>query len=86
MRLPAAEQFLKFQQAADDSDRHLALATSAPCTVIFPELWWFDNQDGIPIRGPYGNDGRLINASQLDECNGRSVTNENGEQVPRRVL
>eukprot|EP00434_Breviolum_minutum_P037055 symbB.v1.2.032845.t1/scaffold4002.1/size59637/1 len=36
--------------------------------------------DGIPIRGPYGNDGRLINASQLDECNGRTVTNENGEQ------
>ena len=38
MRLPAAEQFLKFQQAADDSDTHLALATSAPCTVIIPEL------------------------------------------------
>ena len=35
-------------------------------------------KDGLPIRGPYGFDGRLVNVSELDECNGRSVINEPG--------
>ena len=38
-------------------------------------------KDGIPIRGPYGGDGRLVSPSELDECNGRTTTNEQGEKA-----
>ena len=41
------------------------------------------SQDGIPILGPYGRDGRLVNSSELDECNGLKVINEHGEQDVR---
>ena len=37
-------------------------------------------QDGVPIHGPYGRDGRLVDVSELDECNGRWDMNANGEK------
>ena len=37
-------------------------------------------QDGVPIRGPYGLDGRLVNASELDECNGRTTVDATGRE------
>lgn len=49
-------------------------ALSKPSPVLGHAL------DGIPIRGPYGSDGRLVRPSELDECNGRTTTNEQGEK------
>ena len=37
-------------------------------------------QDGVPIHGPYGRDGRLVDVSELDECNGRWEMNASGEK------
>jgi len=36
--------------------------------------------DGVPIHGPYGRDGRLVDVSELDECNGRWEMNASGEK------
>ena len=37
-------------------------------------------QDGVPIHGPYGRDGRLVDVNELDECNGRWEMNASGEK------
>ncbi|OLP86661.1 hypothetical protein AK812_SmicGene32210 [Symbiodinium microadriaticum] len=37
-------------------------------------------RDGVPIHGPYGRDGRLVDVNELDECNGRWEMNASGEK------
>ncbi|CAE8661216.1 unnamed protein product, partial [Polarella glacialis] len=39
--------------------------------------------DGVPILGPYGLDGRLMQASELDRCNGKVVRLSDGREEYR---
>eukprot|EP00929_Paragymnodinium_shiwhaense_P099229 TRINITY_DN6080_c2_g2_i1.p1 TRINITY_DN6080_c2_g2~~TRINITY_DN6080_c2_g2_i1.p1 ORF type:complete len:1228 (-),score=245.12 TRINITY_DN6080_c2_g2_i1:359-3781(-) len=39
--------------------------------------------DGFPIYGPYGQEGRLVNTSELDSCNGKVVVLPNGREEYR---
>ena len=62
------------------SDRNCKLKLSTFWFALF-NLMFKQTEDGVPIRGPYGTDGRLVNTSELDECNGRTVLNEHGQKA-----
>ncbi|CAE8631296.1 unnamed protein product, partial [Polarella glacialis] len=61
--------------------REEPLAYWPPLAEAFPVLAYA--LDGVPILGPYGLDGRLMQASELDRCNGKVVRLSDGREEYR---